>query len=57
MLLEGRNSNVLVFGFLCNLPNPSQIVIVAEVEKVVKEKWFQDALKIRWHHGHGAHGA
>jgi hypothetical protein len=42
--LEGRNSNVLVFGFLYNLPNPSQIVIVAEVEKVVKEKWFRDAL-------------
>jgi 2',3'-cyclic-nucleotide 2'-phosphodiesterase (5'-nucleotidase family) len=44
ILLEGRNSNVLVFGFLYNLPNPSQIVIVAEVEKVVKEKWFRDAL-------------
>jgi hypothetical protein len=43
--LEGRDSNVLVFGFLYNLPNPSQIVIVAEVvEKVVKEKWFRDAL-------------
>lgn len=45
LLLEGRNSNVLVFGFLYNLPNPCEVVIVAEVEKVVKEKWFQDALK------------
>ena len=45
IVLEGRNSNVLVFGFLYNLPNPSEVVIVAEVEKVVKEKWFQEALK------------
>jgi hypothetical protein len=43
-VLKGKSSTVLVFGFIYNLPNPSDLVIVQTVEEAVQESWFQDVL-------------
>jgi hypothetical protein len=44
-LLEGTNSNLLVFGFLYDLHNPSGLLHVSKVEDAVNEDWFRDALR------------
>jgi 2',3'-cyclic-nucleotide 2'-phosphodiesterase (5'-nucleotidase family) len=44
-LLRGKSSTVLTFGFLFNMKDNDQIVTVKEVESVVKEEWFTQALK------------
>jgi 2',3'-cyclic-nucleotide 2'-phosphodiesterase (5'-nucleotidase family) len=44
-VLKGTKSDLMVFGFLYNLENPSSLIEVAKVEEVVKEKWFTNALK------------
>jgi 2',3'-cyclic-nucleotide 2'-phosphodiesterase (5'-nucleotidase family) len=43
-VLKGKSSTVLVFGFIYNLPNPSDLVVVQTVEEAVQEPWFQDVL-------------
>jgi len=43
-VLKGRRSTVLVFGFIYNLPNPSDLLVVETVEEAVKEDWFREAL-------------
>jgi len=43
-VLHGRRSTVLVFGFLYNMPNPSDLVVVQTVEEAIEEDWFLDAL-------------
>lgn len=44
-MLHGKHSSVLVFGFLYDMPNPSNKVIVQHVEDAINESWFQTALK------------
>jgi hypothetical protein len=44
-VLEGKHSNLLVFGFLYNLENPCDLIHVQKVEDVVQHRWFLDALK------------
>lgn len=44
-MLHGKHSTILVFGFLYNLPNPSDLVYVQPVEEAVKESWFRKALE------------
>jgi 2',3'-cyclic-nucleotide 2'-phosphodiesterase (5'-nucleotidase family) len=43
-ILEGKKSNLLVFGFLYNLPNPCDLIHIQNVEDVVQQQWFLDAL-------------
>ena len=43
-VLHGRRSTVLVFGFIYNLPNPSNLVTVQTVEEAVQESWFREVL-------------
>lgn len=43
-LLKGRNT-VLVFGFLYNLHNPSQLLTIEHVQDVVQQEWFTQALE------------
>ena len=43
-VLNGRRSTVLVFGFIYNLPNPSDLLFVETVEEAVQEDWFREAL-------------
>jgi 2',3'-cyclic-nucleotide 2'-phosphodiesterase (5'-nucleotidase family) len=43
-LLKGRNT-VLVFGFMYNLHDPSQLLTVEHVEDVVQQEWFTQALE------------
>ena len=43
-ILHGRNSNLLVFGFLYNMEDPCDLIVIRRVEDVVKEKWFAQAL-------------
>lgn len=44
-MLRGRNSTVLTFAFLYNMKDNDQSVTVKEVESVVKEAWFKEALR------------
>lgn len=44
-VLNGRKSTVLVFGFIYNLSDPSDLVVVQPVEEAVQESWFIDALQ------------
>lgn len=44
-ILRGRNSNVLVFGFLYNMLGATDLVTVQHVESVMTEKWFVNAVK------------
>jgi len=46
-ILHGRNSKLLVFGFLYNMRDtvaPDAGIVVEDVEKVVKKDWFLQAL-------------
>jgi 2',3'-cyclic-nucleotide 2'-phosphodiesterase (5'-nucleotidase family) len=43
-LLKGVNSNLLVFGFLYDMPDPTDLVTIDRVEDVMKENWFRKAL-------------
>ena len=43
-VLKGRNT-VLVFGFMYNLHNPSQLLTVEHVQDVVQQEWFTQALE------------
>lgn len=43
-LLKGRNSTVLVFGFLYDMARPSEKIEIVPVEEVIEEDWFRDAL-------------
>jgi hypothetical protein len=43
-LLKGRNSTVLVFGFLYDMERPSQMIQVVPVEETIEEDWFRDVL-------------
>lgn len=59
-VLRGKHSTVLVFGFLYNMPNPSDKVVVQPVEEAVREDWFHralteepyDAILVMLHAGH-----
>eukprot|EP00934_Nitzschia_sp_Nitz4_P001805 Nitzschia sp. Nitz4//scaffold16_size188269//121144//123025//NITZ4_001801-RA/size188269-augustus-gene-0.95-mRNA-1//-1//CDS//3329538547//1805//frame0 len=44
-LLEGINSNVLVFGFIYHMYGAASEVTVLDPADVVQESWFQKALK------------
>lgn len=46
-ILKGKSSTILVFGFIYDLPNPSDLVVVQTVEEAVKEVWFRNALTDR----------
>jgi hypothetical protein len=46
MTLRGKNSNVLVFGFLYNMEDASELVTVMHVKQVVNGKWFKDVLRL-----------
>jgi 2',3'-cyclic-nucleotide 2'-phosphodiesterase (5'-nucleotidase family) len=43
-LLKGINSNLLVFGFLYDMPDATNLVTIDRVEDVMKENWFRRAL-------------
>jgi 2',3'-cyclic-nucleotide 2'-phosphodiesterase (5'-nucleotidase family) len=43
-VLEGKHSKILVFGFLYDMSNAGSRVMVQQVEKTVKERWFHKAL-------------
>jgi 2',3'-cyclic-nucleotide 2'-phosphodiesterase (5'-nucleotidase family) len=43
-LLQGRNSRVLVFGFLYNFLNNCKMTIVEYVQDVVQQDWFRNVL-------------
>jgi len=44
-LLKGKNSIVMTFGFLYNMKTNSPVVTVEEVESVMQETWFGQALQ------------
>jgi 2',3'-cyclic-nucleotide 2'-phosphodiesterase (5'-nucleotidase family) len=44
-VLQGTNNTVLVFGFMYNLHNPSELLAVTRVQDAIKEEWFQTALE------------
>ena len=44
-ILKGKNSNVMVFGFLYNMVGASELVTVQAVESVMSESWFANAVK------------
>eukprot|EP00977_Amphora_coffeiformis_P010024 scaffold2353_cov167-Amphora_coffeaeformis.AAC.15 len=44
-LLKGPTSTVLAFGFLYNMKENDPMLTVKEVETVVEEQWFADALR------------
>jgi 2',3'-cyclic-nucleotide 2'-phosphodiesterase (5'-nucleotidase family) len=44
-LLVGKKHTVLVFGFLYNLHNPSELLEVTHVENAVQEEWFNYTLQ------------
>lgn len=46
MILEGKNSRILVFGFIYYLKDPSEEVTVYDPADVTKERWFKDALQL-----------
>jgi hypothetical protein len=43
-LLEGKKHTVLVFGFLYNLHNPSELLEITKVGDAVQEEWFNKTL-------------
>lgn len=43
-ILQGKNYNVLTFGFLFNMKDSAETVTVKDVEAVVEEKWFVTAV-------------
>lgn len=43
--LVGVNNTLMVFGFLYDMTNPSQILDVKKVEEVVNQGWFERRLK------------
>ena len=45
IVLHGTNHDVLVFGYLYNLQNPSELLTITNVEDTVKQSWFLNALK------------
>jgi 2',3'-cyclic-nucleotide 2'-phosphodiesterase (5'-nucleotidase family) len=45
MILEGKNSRILVFGFIYYLKDPSDEVTVYDPADVTKEDWFKVALQ------------
>jgi hypothetical protein len=45
VVLEGKFSQVLVFGFIYHLENPAPEVAVLDPVEVVEETWFIDALR------------
>lgn len=45
MMLEGKNSQVLVFGFIYHLLDPADTVIVNDPADEVKDPWFEAALR------------
>jgi hypothetical protein len=44
-ILEGFHSRVMVFGFLYNMMDACEIVTVDQVEDVIRQSWFKDALR------------
>jgi hypothetical protein len=44
-ILRGKTVNVLVFGFLYNLPDPCTLITVSHVETEINAKWFAAALE------------
>ncbi|GAX24521.1 hypothetical protein FisN_18Lh075 [Fistulifera solaris] len=44
VILQGNHSAVLTFGFLYNMKDHVDTVLVQEIEAVVQEAWFLDAL-------------
>lgn len=44
-LLKGRNSTILVFGFLYDVKSTSKTIQVVSVEETVQEDWFKDILQ------------
>lgn len=44
VVMQGKRSAVLTFGFLYNMKDHVGVVDVKEVESVVEEQWFLDAL-------------
>jgi 2',3'-cyclic-nucleotide 2'-phosphodiesterase (5'-nucleotidase family) len=46
MVLEGKNSRILVFGFIYHLKDPSEEVTVYDPADVTKEDWFKVALQV-----------
>lgn len=47
-LLEGPTSTVLTFGFLYNMKNHASMVTVVEVETIVQQSWFKEALGLEY---------
>lgn len=45
VVMQGKRSAVLTFGFLYNMKDHVDVVDVKEVEAVVQEQWFLDALR------------
>ena len=44
-ILQGRQSRVLLFGFLYDMTNNANVVQVLKVEQVVQQPWFATALQ------------
>ena len=44
-LLTGVNNTLLVFGFLYDMKDPTDLLQIDKVEDVLEESWFQEALK------------
>lgn len=44
-LLQGRNSRILVFGFIYHLQNPSPKVVVLDPNDAMAQPWFETALQ------------
>mmetsp|Transcript_5758 Transcript_5758/g.12157 ORF Transcript_5758/g.12157 Transcript_5758/m.12157 type:complete len:801 (+) Transcript_5758:198-2600(+) len=44
-LLKGRNSTILLFGFLYDVKSPSETINVIPVEETIQQDWFRDLLK------------
>ena len=44
-LLKGKNSTILVLGFLYDTVKASETISVLPVEEIVREKWFRNALR------------
>eukprot|EP00549_Striatella_unipunctata_P025862 CAMPEP_0118713418 /NCGR_PEP_ID=MMETSP0800-20121206/25501_1 /TAXON_ID=210618 ORGANISM="Striatella unipunctata, Strain CCMP2910" /NCGR_SAMPLE_ID=MMETSP0800 /ASSEMBLY_ACC=CAM_ASM_000638 /LENGTH=553 /DNA_ID=CAMNT_0006618859 /DNA_START=86 /DNA_END=1747 /DNA_ORIENTATION=+ len=45
-ILKGQYYDVLTFGFIYNMKDNSDLVMVQEVEDVVKMEWFETALRM-----------
>lgn len=43
--LKGRNSTILVFGFLYDVASPSTTIQVVPVEEAIQQEWFQSLLR------------